>query len=569
MRGRLKGSLVMILLLSSLVLASSAYTSSVYAQVEIKEKVPYKNLLLKYAGKILRWDSAVTEPKDLYVDALVLEVSDEIVTVNEAISVPELGFMQNRKASYNLTSGYILPQPPDAGPPPIMNQMHGYPNAYLMLPPWWFPYSLSELSVGDEIPAFNLTGKILNLKVKSVDAKVSVPAGTFKCVQALLNMTVQGGLNLGVILYWDVKTGITTKMMGWIKNMTEGATSPIHEIELTLTSATTLTPRPAPYGGLSAQYIGVVVWNTTKPLPLRINMIVSRYTVKGVMVNSTWTTPNWNLTYAVIYDKSTNLTRLEDIERGWGDLIHRAFIQHVGQPMIIRSIWWGPMDGEVGEEIPVIRLKNGTWLNLTIFDTDFQLGPHRAIASRMNGTVDNAYFEFTTGWSKDTGLTVGFIINIVNKETGGAFKIMAQLKETRVLPDKTPPLILSVKQTPKSEEVKEGEDVKVSAVVVESGAIQSGIKNVTLRYSIDNGQTWKRIRMTYKGDDLYEGIIPGQKPGTKVIYVVEAFDESSNQKSSSQLSYSIPGKFPWTYIIIGIIIVAIVVAAALLKLRHR
>jgi len=327
----------MILLLSNIILAYSAYTSSVHAQVEIKENVPYKNLLLKYSGKILRWDSAVTEPKDLHVDALVLEVSDKIVTVNEAISVPDLGIMQNRKASYDLTSGYILPQPPDAGPPPIMNQMHGYPNAYLMLPPWWFPYTLSKLSAGDEIPAFNYTRKILNLKVKSVDAKISVPAGKFKCIQSLLNITVQGGINLGVILYWDVKTGITTMMMGWIKNMTEGATSPIHEIELTLTSVTTRVPRPAPYGGLSAQYIGVVVWNSTKPLPLSINMTVSRYTVKGVMVNSTWTTPSWNLTCAVMYDKSTDLTRLEDIERGWRDIIHRAFIQHVGQPMIIRS----------------------------------------------------------------------------------------------------------------------------------------------------------------------------------------------------------------------------------------
>jgi len=566
MKGKLKGSIMMILLLSNLILAYSAYTNSVYAQIEIKEDVPYKNLLLKYAGKILRWDKAITEPTDLYTDILVLEVSDGIVTVNEAISVPALGFMQNRRASYDLTSGYILPQPPDAGPPPIMNQMHGYPSAYLMLPPWWFPYDLSKLSVGDEIPAFNHTGEILNLRVESVDAQISVPAGTFTCIQSLLNIT---DINLGVILYWDVETGITTRIMGWIKNMTEGATSPIREVELTLESVTTLIPRPAPYGGLSAQYIGSILWNATVPSPLRINMTVSRYTVKGVMVNSTWTTPNWNLTYAVIYDKSTNLTTLEDINRGWQDLIHRVFIQHIGQPMIVRSLWWGPMEGVVGEEIPVILLENGTWLNLTIFDTDFQLGPHKAVASSMNGTVDQVYFEFTIGWSKDTGLTVGFALNILNKVTGSMFKIMALLKETTVLPDETPPLILDVTQTPKPEEVKADEDVKVSAVVVESGVIQSGIKNVTLRYSTDNGQTWERIRMTYKGDDLYEGVIPGQKPGTRVIFLVEAFDESSNQKSSSQLSYAIPAEFPWTYIIIGIIIIAIAVAVALLRLRRR
>ena len=45
-----------------------------------------------------------------------------------------------------------------------------------------------------------------------------------------------------------------------------------------------------------------------------------------------------------------------------------------------------------------------------------------------------------------------------------------------------------------------------------------------------------------------------------MTYQITAFDESSNQKTSSQITYSIPEEFPWIFLYIGIAVVIIVIA---------
>ncbi|MEM3699429.1 MAG: hypothetical protein QXL57_00970 [Candidatus Bathyarchaeia archaeon] len=91
--------------------------------------------------------------------------------------------------------------------------------------------------------------------------------------------------------------------------------------------------------------------------------------------------------------------------------------------------------------------------------------------------------------------------------------------------DDTPPLIQNVTQTPPANNVQPNEPVIVSANVTDD----NGVKSVILNYTIDNGETWTSVAMTYNEDSgLYEGTIPGQAAGTNVKYQIHAEDNAGN-----------------------------------------
>jgi outer membrane protein assembly factor BamB len=68
--------------------------------------------------------------------------------------------------------------------------------------------------------------------------------------------------------------------------------------------------------------------------------------------------------------------------------------------------------------------------------------------------------------------------------------------------------------------------VKVSVNVTDT---QSGVKNVTLSYTIDNGTTWQNQTMNFNQTaSLYETTIPGQEAGTWVRFKITAVDNVGN-----------------------------------------
>lgn len=68
--------------------------------------------------------------------------------------------------------------------------------------------------------------------------------------------------------------------------------------------------------------------------------------------------------------------------------------------------------------------------------------------------------------------------------------------------------------------------VKVS---VNATDLESGVKNVSLSYTTDNGTSWQIEAMSYNETrGLYETTIPGQPPGTQVRYKIIAYDYAGN-----------------------------------------
>jgi hypothetical protein len=77
--------------------------------------------------------------------------------------------------------------------------------------------------------------------------------------------------------------------------------------------------------------------------------------------------------------------------------------------------------------------------------------------------------------------------------------------------------------------------VFVSAIVKDD---ETNLKNVLLRYTKDNGKTWKNITLYNTGQNLFENSIPGQSDGTKVRFYIIAEDRCGNKAESQFYTYT-------------------------------
>jgi len=107
------------------------------------------------------------------------------------------------------------------------------------------------------------------------------------------------------------------------------------------------------------------------------------------------------------------------------------------------------------------------------------------------------------------------------------------LSEPAKVPDNIAPLIERPIQRPLPNEVVQNDDVKVTVNVTD---YESGVKNVTLWYTLVNGTEWTNTLMFYNESlGLYEGTIPGQLGGTWVKYKIIAYDFAGNMAVEDNL----------------------------------
>ncbi len=98
--------------------------------------------------------------------------------------------------------------------------------------------------------------------------------------------------------------------------------------------------------------------------------------------------------------------------------------------------------------------------------------------------------------------------------------------------DETPPEIGVPSQNPPSNNVKAGEEVKVSVDVT---AIENGVKNVTLFYTTNNWDYWENRAMTYNpSTGLYEATILGQEEGTLVEFRIDAYNNAGSKATQDE-----------------------------------
>jgi hypothetical protein len=89
------------------------------------------------------------------------------------------------------------------------------------------------------------------------------------------------------------------------------------------------------------------------------------------------------------------------------------------------------------------------------------------------------------------------------------------------------------------------QNVTISVNVTDT---ESGIAEVILSYSTDNGATWNNETMTPEIGDTYVGQIPGFSEGTHVWYKVIAYDNAGNLETNDNLGqyyvYTVIPEFP-------------------------
>jgi hypothetical protein len=125
---------------------------------------------------------------------------------------------------------------------------------------------------------------------------------------------------------------------------------------------------------------------------------------------------------------------------------------------------------------------------------------------------------------------------------GGTDFLLVKFGPDVLAPDVGTPVL-----NPARENVQPDQNVTVSINVTDS---ESGVKNVTLTYSIDNGTTWANPEsMNFNAtSNLYEGTIPGQPMGTEVRFKIVAFDNAENNVTmdgtSLDYTYIVVPEFP-------------------------
>jgi len=99
--------------------------------------------------------------------------------------------------------------------------------------------------------------------------------------------------------------------------------------------------------------------------------------------------------------------------------------------------------------------------------------------------------------------------------------------------DDIPPEISVPRQEP-LENIAAYQNVTVTVNVTDP---DSGVRNVTLRHSIDNGTEWTSMNMTEISTNTYQAVIPGYENCTWVTYEIIAYDNQGNQAINNELGY--------------------------------
>jgi len=134
---------------------------------------------------------------------------------------------------------------------------------------------------------------------------------------------------------------------------------------------------------------------------------------------------------------------------------------------------------------------------------------------------------------------------------------------TEIKLDKTYPSIETPSRTPDGD-VLPDQPVKVSVNVTDA---TSNVKNVTLSYTINDGETWTDLPMNHTASNLYEATIPPQQADTTVRFKIVAYDHAGNTATldgtQPYCTYQVIPEFPSSLILplfMGLSVVAVVFA---------
>jgi len=165
-------------------------------------------------------------------------------------------------------------------------------------------------------------------------------------------------------------------------------------------------------------------------------------------------------------------------------------------------------------------------------------------------------YSLNGAWSE----AFGTWLNLTKNEIiAGGFNVTTDENHMNihVNSDSKPPEIGTPSQTPQRDNVIADQEVKVSVNVTDA---DSGVKNFTLFYTINNGTTWENQTMICNAStSLYEVIIPGQQAGAWVEFKIVAYDNAGNDATKDgaepYCTYQVIPEFP-LFVILPLFIMA-------------
>jgi hypothetical protein len=241
------------------------------------------------------------------------------------------------------------------------------------------------------------------------------------------------------------------------------------------------------------------------------------------------------------------------------------------------STWVGGGDDLVRYEFPIVDSSppttthnyDGMWrktdFTIVLTATDDLSGVNKTFYKINDGadkTVSIDGQPFIAIESANNTLEYWSVDNAGNPES--PHKLLTGIKL-----DKTPPAVEALFRTPEGD-VEPDQKVGVSVNVTDS---LSGVKNVTLSYSINGSDEWVDVPMTHNSTTgFYEATIPGQEAGTLVKYEIAAHDHAGNYKvedsSGQYYVYTVIPEFPST-IILPLFALTTLIVTILLKKKRK
>jgi parallel beta-helix repeat protein len=166
-----------------------------------------------------------------------------------------------------------------------------------------------------------------------------------------------------------------------------------------------------------------------------------------------------------------------------------------------------------------------------------------AIAETIGGTTDPApgayafinVSEIQVTAIPDAGFTFDYWLLDAEKRTENPLTILMDASHSlqAFFVDNVPPEIGDPIQVP-PENVQPYQNVAVTTSVTDFG---TGVYNVTLWYSLDNGTIWIPSTMVEISTNTYQTVIPGYENCTWVTYKIVAYDNAGNPATKSNNGY--------------------------------
>jgi len=134
--------------------------------------------------------------------------------------------------------------------------------------------------------------------------------------------------------------------------------------------------------------------------------------------------------------------------------------------------------------------------------------------------------------------------------------------------DKTAPSIDIPSREPAGD-VQLYQSVEVS---VNATDVTSQVKNATLSYTTNNGETWTDLPMNHTASNLYEATIPPQEAGTTVRFRIVAYDYAGNNRTLDGAEpycvYQVVPEFPPS-LILPLFMILTLLAVIFYRRKHQ